>query len=415
MRPRSNCGALIPGQESNALDTPPTAAPPAPDFSLVLGGPLYQMYLRSRLVRPPADLVGRRILAFIVVAWLPLVVLTLAGGSAFGGVQLPFAADLAAHVRLLLALPLLIAAELIVHQRVQVTVRQFIDRGIIAPADRAQFDGIIAAVMRLRNSVTIEITLAAASILFGWWFWRETLSLHTGSWQIAVDSAGGESLTAAGWWYAYVSLNLFRFVLLRWYFRLMVWYLFLWRVSRLPLRLNPLHPDRAGGLGFIGTSVFAFIPVLVAQTAVLAGVIASKILHEGMALPAFYMEIASAVALLMALVLLPLLFFIAELARAKREGARAYGLLAMRYADEFRDKWMGERRPPGEPLVGSADIQSLADLAGAHDVLREMRVLPFSMHTIVRLAIVVAVPYLPLVLAMIPLEELVGRLITKLL
>ena len=415
MRPRSNCGALIPGQESKPLDTRPTAAPQAPDFSLVLGGPLYQMYLRSRLVRPPADLVGRRILAFIVVAWLPLVVLTLAGGSAFGGVQLPFAADLAAHVRLLLALPLLIAAELIVHQRVQVTVRQFIDRGIIAPADRAQFDGIIAAVMRLRNSMTIEITLAAASILFGWWFWRETLSLHTGSWQIAVDSAGGESLTAAGWWYAYVSLNLFRFVLLRWYFRLMVWYLFLWRVSRLPLRLNPLHPDRAGGLGFIGTSVFAFIPVLFAQTTVLAGVIGSKILHEGMGLPAFYMEIASAVALLMALVLLPLLFFIAELARAKREGAREYGLLAMRYADEFRDKWMGERRPPGEPLVGSADIQSLADLAGAHDVLREMRLLPFSLHTIVRLAIVVAVPYLPLVLAMIPLEELVGRLITKLL
>jgi len=415
MRPRSNCGALIPGQESKPLDTRPTAAPQAPDFSLVLGGPLYQIYLRSRLVRPPADLVGRRIIAFIVVAWLPLVVLTLASGSAFGGVQLPFAADLAAHVRLLLALPLLIAAELIVHQRVQATVRQFIDRGIIAPADRAQFDGIIASVMRLRNSVTIEITLAVASILFGWWFWRETVSLHTGSWQIAVDSAGGETLTAAGWWYAYVSLNLFRFVLLRWYFRLMVWYLFLWRVSRLPLRLNPLHPDRAGGLGFIGTSVFAFIPVLFAQTTVLAGVIGSKILHEGMGLPAFYMEIASAVALLMALVLLPLLFFIAELARAKREGAREYGLLAMRYADEFRDKWMGERRPPGEPLVGSADIQSLADLAGAHDVLREMRLLPFSLHTIVRLAIVVAVPYLPLVLSMIPLEELVGRMITKLL
>ena len=415
MGPRSNCAARILAQESTALGTQPPVVPQAPDFSLVLGGPLYQMYLRSGLIRPTADLVGRRILAFIVVAWLPLAVLTLAGGSAFGGVQLPFAADLGAHVRLLLALPLLIAAELIVHQRVQATVRQFIDRGIIAPADRAQFDGIIASVMRLRNSVTIEITLAVASILFGWWFWRETLSLHTGSWQIAVDSAGGESLTAAGWWYAYVSLNLFRFVLLRWYFRLMVWYLFLWRVSRLPLRLNPLHPDRAGGLGFIGTSVFAFIPVLFAQTTVLAGVIGSKILHEGMKLPAFYMEIASAVALLMALVLLPLLFFIAELARAKREGAREYGLLAMRYADEFRDKWMGERRPPGEPLVGSADIQSLADLAGAHDVLREMRLLPFSLHTIVRLAIVVAVPYLPLVLAMIPLEELVGRLITKLL
>ena len=415
MGPWSNSAARTLGQQSTPLTSQPPIAPQAPDFSLVLGGPLYQMYLRSRLVRPPADLVERRILAFIVVAWLPLAILTLAGGSAFGGVPLPFAADLGAQVRLLLALPLLIAAELIVHQRVQATVRQFIDRGIIAPADRAQFDAIIASVMRLRNSAAIEITLAVAAIVFGYWIWRERMAMQIGSWYVAVDAAGGESLTAAGWWYAFVSLNLFRFVLLRWYFRLIVWYVFLWRVSRLPLRLNPLHPDRAGGLGFIGNSVFAFIPVLVAQTTVLAGVIGNRILHEGVSLPTFYMEIASAVALLMALVLAPLPFFIVQLARAKREGAREYGLLAMRYVDEFRDKWLGERRAAGEPLAGSADIQSLADLAGAHDVLREMRVLPFSMQTIVRLAIVIALPYLPLVLAMIPLEELLGRFIAKLL
>jgi hypothetical protein len=397
------------------VNSQPPIAPQAPDFSLVLGGPLYQMYLRSGLVRPPAGRVGRRILAFIVVAWLPLAVLTLAGGSAFGGVEVPFAADLGAHVRLLLALPLLIAAELIVHQRVRATVRQFIDRGIIVPADRARFDAILASVMRLRNSATIEIALAVLAITIGYWVWRERMALNVGSWYVAVDPSGGKSLTAAGWWYAFVSLNLFRFVLLRWYFRLFVWYVFLWRVSRLPLRLNPLHPDRAGGLGFIGSSVFAFVPVLVAQTAVLAGVIGNRILHEGVKLPAFYIEIASAVGLLMAVVLAPLPFFIFQLAGAKREGTREYGLLAMRYADEFRAKWMGGRRPVGEPLVGSADFQSLADLAGAHDVLREMRVLPFSLQTIVRLAIVIAVPYLPLVLAMIPLEELLVRLIGKLL
>jgi hypothetical protein len=91
------------------------------------------------------------------------------------------------------------------------------------------------------------------------------MSLHVGSWYITVGPSGTERLTVAGWWYAFVSLSLFRFVLARWYFRLIVWYIFLWRVSRLPLRLNPLHPDRAGGLGFLGNSVRAFQPVLVAQ------------------------------------------------------------------------------------------------------------------------------------------------------
>ena len=110
--------------------------PPPEDFSLVLGGPLYQMYLRSRLVRPPVDLIERRVSAFIVATWFPLLVLTLAGGHALSGATVPFLFDLDVHVRFLLALPLLIGAELMVHQRLRVTVSQFIDRGIVAPEVR---------------------------------------------------------------------------------------------------------------------------------------------------------------------------------------------------------------------------------------------------------------------------------------
>ena len=87
----------------------------------------------------------------------------------------------------------------------------------------------------------------------------------------------------------------------------------------------------------------------------------------------------------------------------------------MRYVDEFREKWMRERRPDGEPLVGSADIQSLADLANAHDVVREMRMLPLNRQMVVTLAIVIALPYLPLTLTMIPFEELLSQVIGKVL
>jgi hypothetical protein len=134
-----------------------------------------------------------------------------------------------------------------------------------------------------------------------------------------------------------------------------------------------------------------------------------------MTLPAFQIEIVVAVALLIAIVLAPVTFFAPKLARAKRDGAREYGLLATRYVDAFREKWMRGRRPDGEPLVGSADIQSLADLAGAHDVVRAMRILPFGRQTAVALAIVVALPYLPLTLTMIPFEAVVSHAIGKLL
>lgn len=388
---------------------------PHEDFSLVLGGPLYQMYLRSGLIRPPVDLMGRRIIAFIVMAWVPLLVLTLAGGYALGGATVPFLFDLDVHIRFLLALPLLISAELVVHRRLRVTVSQFTERGIIAPEDRSQFFGIIDRAMRLRNSAAIEVALIVIAITVGYWIWRESMSLRVGSWYVAVGPTGDEHLTVAGWWYAFVSLSMFRFVLLRWYFRLVIWYLFLWRVSRLPLRLNPLHPDRAGGLGFIGTSVHAFTPVLVAHTVVLAGVILGRIWYEGMKLPAFQLEIVGAVVLLIVIVLAPLAFFVLPLARVRREGAREYGLLAMQYVDEFREKWMRDRRPDVEPLIGSADIQSLADLANAHDVVREMRMLPLNRQAVVTLAVVIALPYLPLTLTMISFESLVSQVIGKVL
>jgi hypothetical protein len=235
------------------------------------------------------------------------------------------------------------------------------------------------------------------------------------TWYVASDPAGGDHFTIAGWWYAFVSLNLFRFVLVRWYFRLIIWYVFLWRVARMPLRLNSLHPDRCGGLGFIGNSAFAFTPILLAHTTVLAGAIVGRIWHEGMTLPAFKVEIGVAVALLMVAVLAPLAFFVPQLARAKRAGSLEYGLLAMEYVDEFRAKWMRGSRPDGEPLVGSSDIQSLADLAGGSDVLREMRLFPIGRQALVTLAVAIALPFLPLTLTMIPFEELVGHIITKLL
>ena len=391
-----------------------TARPPE-DFSLVLGGPLYQFYLRGRLLRPPAELLERRVVVAILVTWVPLVLLTLVSGHALSGVKVPFFFDVDVHVRFLLSLPLLIGAELLVHQRIRRIFRQFVDRRIILPEHRAQFEAIVASTMRLRNSVVIEIVLLAGSATLGYWLWSDAFSLHVDTWYVATGPSGTRRFTAAGWWYAFVSLNVFRFILFRWYFRLIVWYVFLWRVARLPLRLNPLHPDRAGGLGFLGNSVCAIRSGMNANTAFISGVIGSRIWHEGAKLPSFQLEIVGSVALVMVLVLLPLTFFALQLTRAKRRAGREYGLLGMQYVDEFREKWMGERRPEGEPLVGSADFQSLADLSGAYDVMREMRPVPFSKQTIISLAIVTAAPYAPLLLTMIPFNELLTRVLGRLL
>lgn len=385
------------------------------DFSLVLGGPLYQLYVRSRILKPPLDLVQWRAIVIAAVAWLPLLVLSLIGRSATGGaVALPFLHDIETHVRFLIALPILILAEIVVHQRIRPVVEQFVDRGIVVPEEVPAFHAAIASALRLRNSVAAEVGLIVLIYTVGHWVWREQIALHRATWYGTPDGAGVR-LTLSGYWYAFVSIPIFQLILLRWYLRLFVWFSFLWRVSRLKLRLIPTHPDRAAGLGFVGVSAYAFEPVLFAQGAMLAGLIASRVFYEGQNLLTFKVDAAGFVAFFVLFMLAPLVMFTPLLVEARRRGLREYGVLASRHAQEFDDKWIRGGVPAGELLVGNPDISSWADFDSGYETVRDMRPVPFGLDAVIRLAAVTAAPLLPLTLTIMPFEEVVTRLIKVLL
>jgi hypothetical protein len=345
----------------------------------------------------------------LLIAWMPLLLFSVLSGNAFHGVAVPFLWDLGAQARLLLSVPLLLGASVIVHGRIKPVVRQFLDRGIITPEDQPRFEGAITSAMRLRNSVVAEVLLLALAIFVGYWAGKRYIAMHVATW-FAVPAGDHIHLTAAGYWYVIVSLTIYRFLIVRWCFRLFIWYRFLWQVSRqVRLRLNALHPDRAGGLGFLSGSIFAFAPVLLAQTIALSGIIGGKIWHEGATLPQFKLEIVAWMVLLVLLVVTPLFFFMTHLAEARRIGLREYGIVASRYVAEFRRKWIEGHVGEGEALIGSGDIQSLADLSNSFDVVREMGLVPFGRVMVVRLVILTVVPLLPLTLTMIPLEQLIDR------
>jgi hypothetical protein len=218
-------------------------------------------------------------------------------------------------------------------------------------------------------------------------------------------------LTHAGYWYAFVSIPIFQFILLRWYFRFFLWFQFLWRISKLNLRLIATHPDRAAGLGFLGASTYAFGPVLFAQGALLAGLIANRVLYLGESLVAFKMEAAGLLAFMVLFVLCPLTVFTPKLSRAKRQGLRDYGGLVSHYVRGFEEKWVRRKTSSDQELLGNADIQSLADFGNSFAVVQEMRLVPFGLKDVMRLALTTGAPLLPLALMIFSLEELVGRLI----
>jgi hypothetical protein len=382
-----------------------------PDFSLVHGGPLFQLLLRAHLTGDALELARKRIIVIALLAWLPLLLLTTLEGHLIGGsVAVPFLMDVEIHIRFLVAIPLMVGAELVVHRRTRSLVTQFLDRNLIPEHAMPRFDAAIHSALRLRNSTLAEVLIIA--IVYGVGIlviWRQYMALDAPTW-FATPSAEGSRLSLAGMWYVYFSVPLSQFLLFRWYFRLFVWARLLWQVSRIDLNLVPTHPDRTGGLGFLANIVFAFIPLLMAHGAFVAGNLANRIFHLGASLPEFKGEILLLLAWLLLVVFGPLLVFAPKLAEAKRTGLREYGTLAQRYVREFDAKWLRGGAPADEPFVGSGDIQSLADLGNSYEVVRSMRVAPVSREAIIQVAAAVLVPIVPLLLTMMPWEELVKKL-----
>lgn len=307
------------------------------NFSIVLGGPLFQLLRRARLSDDALQLVRKRILFIALFAWLPLLLLSTLERHLFGGsATVPFLMDFEVHVRFLVALPLLIGAELVVHRC---------------------FNASLVSSLSLRNSVLAEVLLIALVYGVGVLVvWRKYLALDTSTWY-ATPSATGASLSFAGMWYGYVSLPIFQFLLCRWYFRIAIWARFLWLVSRIELILIPTHPDRNAGLGFLDTIAYAFAPLAAAHGALIAGQIANRIFFLGAALPEFKMEIAFLLCWVLFVVFAPLLVFAPQLAQAKRTGNREYGALAERYVRDFDDKWLRGGVAANEPLLASTPSQ----------------------------------------------------------
>jgi hypothetical protein len=397
-------------------DVPPGADEKVPadpgGFSLVSGGLLYQLWRRAALTGEDMQWVHRRIGVAVLLTWVPLLLLSMVNGRAWGDhVVVPFLMDAETHVRLLIAVPLLILAEVKAHRDLPPITRCFVDRGLIAAAQRPRFDAAVAAALRLRNSVAAELLILVLVYGVGMLIIRRTqFVLDTETWY-ATAAGGGLRLTPAGWWGALVAMPLVQFLCVRWFFRFLVWGRFLWQVSRIPLNLEPAHPDGTAGLHFIALFEHACRMVMLAMGAVLAGMIANKILYAGAGLLEFKVEAVGMVVLLILMVFGPMLAFTPRLQDVKHHAIAEYGRLGQRYAREFDRKWVRGEPPADEPLLGSADIQSLADLRNSFLVVMDIRWTPFGLWDVVTLAAFTVMPLAPLLLTTFSIDEIIDRLL----
>jgi len=223
-------------------------------------------------------------------------------------------------------------------------------------------------------------------------------------------TATGTHLSWVGRWYMFVATPMMVFLFVRWGWRYIVWARFLRRTAKLNLRISHTHPDRCGGLAFIDIGHTAFAAIAFAASCMVAAAAANRILNEGAHIKDYQSVIIGFVVVSVAVGLAPLFAFLPTLVRAKRAGLIEYGRFGSRYVQAFEEKWVRSGAKPKEPMLGSSDIQSLADLGGSYERLDKMRVVPFDRRTAFAFASASAAPMVPLLLMVMPLREIVTLL-----
>ncbi len=362
--------------------------------SFVPGSLVSQRLARRLGLAPPTP--ARRLvksMLLVVLTWLPLVLLAAYRGHAMGHrVTVPLLLDPVIHSRFLFVVPLLELAQIVIEASLLVQRRHFVTSGLVRPADQPRFEAMGALVRKLRSSFGAELVIAVVALLASL-VTRMVLryGVSDSTWE-----RFGTSITPAGWWYILVSLPVLYYFLLNSLWLFVLWALFIFQVSRLDLELAPTHPDRAGGLGFLGFGMASFAIVLLAVSAMFSGGLARQMLHRGFSLNDLKYHVFVFVAAAIIILHLPLLSLTGRLARLRFRGLLDFGALVRAHDRAFDEKWLKSPGQARESILGSPDVSSLADISQGFDEIDRMRLIPFDRNAVLVLVAAALIPMIPL-------------------
>ncbi len=380
---------------------------PDPEVSPLANEAPLRWMRRLRVVPKDGLGVGRRAVLVAVITWVPIMAWAFLTG------RLPAAEGsesvlrhFGVHVRCLLAIPLLIAGEAMLH-RILGMIKSRIDAAGLVPDDRrpafaAGNDSIRRLGERTLPWIVILGIVVATTFVRG-------LDLSDDAIAWALDSDG--TLGFGGWWFIHVVRSLYFGLALAWLWRLGLVTLWFSKLARVGLSLVPTHPDRMGGMSMVQTMPAAFTPFTLAASSVLAAAWAHQILSHGAHLKDFAYEALTFTIVWCLLLLLPLLVLTPVLMKARRAAIPAYGALVGLQGRLTHKRWI-EHEPVGdEPILSASEIGPIADAATMYDAVLAMQAVPIGKKTLMGVLAPIAVPFLLVTTLEIPLSQLLQQVL----
>jgi hypothetical protein len=383
-------------------------------FSLVAGGPFYDVLRRLGLIGADQLPLPRAGFALAVLAWLPPALLAIAQStvdSSYPGWT--FFTDLTVFTRYVVAIWMMIATERYADGRIILLTRQFREARLLSGDAEPAFAAALASADRRSSSRLAELILVVAALVWSGLTAHYSVALAGSSWDGTV--VGGQVvLSWAGGTARLVSNPLFIFLVMRWIWRFLVWAVLLYRVARLPLQLTPMHPDRSAGLGFLAIYPSVFSGFVLAISAVVASSMLKELALAKHSPETVWLAMAVWLAIVLVVFLGPLLVFVGPLHALRERALLDYGRLANQHHLAFHRKWIGEARS-GADLMGSSDPSSTSDLNASVQVVRELRLVPVDLAAVGQLVVAAGLPLLGVVATLMPLKDLVRWIVGAIL
>jgi hypothetical protein len=358
------------------------------------------------LGHPGDAAVRRRMVVAATVALGPLVVLAAAQGVLLGPTpKESLLCDFGTIGRYLIALPVLLVAEWSYLPRLSQIVRYMPDSGIIGPEEQPRYAALVVTARKLITSRVVALVLVVLAYAMTLGVGLLAYPPSESTW-VAPITAAGHHISAAGWWRLLVSQPLFLIVTGTLVWRIVVWTVFLRKLSRFNLRLLASHPDRRGGLGFIPASVRAFPPLGVAIGTIAASTVAGLVRFEGHPVVEVQYAAIAAVATAVALLAVPLLVFGPVLFELRSNGIYKYSHLMHDVGQSFETRWLPPARPKADP-VGSPDFSSMIDLSTVVANVYAITPMMVDLPSLTPLVISTLVPFIPVLFIILPAQQIV--------
>jgi len=315
----------------------------------------------------------------------------------------PMARDLSIHARCLVAVPLLVVAEVLLGRLVARISTSLAREGVIAPDELPRLDALLARVRRVHRSPLLTIALALVTGIGAarWWL---------------VD-ANAATPSAARWAYVFATLPISLFVAGRLIAAWALWCATLVGIARLRLTPLVLHADRVGGLLSLALPTGAFAVGVVGLASVVSASWATRLLAGQVTLPSLAPALGALLAAVLVVGLGPLVLFAPLLVRLRLEGQQRYAALSCSYARQFAGRWLTDGTPGTDDpaLLGSGDIEPLSEMYSIFAQVRSIRPLVFTRREVLQLAVAVVAPMVPLVFTVMSFSDLLGQVARSLL